>query len=146
MLIELKGSGSTWQLCGSDNYESVIGSGYAGITYSEWSLSNPNSWRFLSPVVEESNGWAAFLMTPRGQNHAYDMYERYRDNPAKWKPSPITSAFIGSIPQAGKEAKCVTATHRQQAGIVRNEAATVSLLTNRLRSDGAIFRSSLSVL
>lgn len=62
-------NGSTFQLMGSDNYNALVGSTPYGITYSEYSLSNPNSWGFLSPILLENNGWAIFNGTPRGKNH-----------------------------------------------------------------------------
>jgi len=37
MLIELV-NGSTWQLAGSDNYDSLVGSNPVGVVFSEWSL------------------------------------------------------------------------------------------------------------
>jgi len=74
MFIEFK-NGSTWQACGSDNYEGVIGSGPRGIVYSEYMLSDPNAYLFLRPILEENNGWAIFNGTPRGRNHLHAMYE-----------------------------------------------------------------------
>jgi phage terminase large subunit len=42
----------------------------AGIVFSEWALSNPASWAYLAPIVVESDGWAVFITTARGRNHA----------------------------------------------------------------------------
>ena len=67
MFIELV-NGSTWQLIGSDRYDATVGSGPAGIVYSEWALSDPSAWGYHLPMVEENNGWAAFITTPRGNN------------------------------------------------------------------------------
>ena len=68
MFIKLKG-GSTWQLTGSDSYNSLVGSPPIGIVMSEYALSNPLSWIYLSPILEENNGWVAFISTSRGDNH-----------------------------------------------------------------------------
>lgn len=68
--------GSTWQLLGSDRYDATVGSGPVGIAYSEWALCNPAAWAYHKPMIEESNGTAAFITTPRGNNHAKTMYER----------------------------------------------------------------------
>lgn len=62
-------NGSLWQLVGSDNYNSLVGSPPIGIVFSEWALSNPLSWAYLSPILEENNGWALFIYTSRGNNH-----------------------------------------------------------------------------
>lgn len=74
MLINLK-NGSTFQLLGSDNYDSLVGSTPAGIIFSEYALSNPSSWSYFRPMILESNGWAIFNSTPRGENHFHKMYE-----------------------------------------------------------------------
>lgn len=82
MLIKLK-CGSTWQIIGSDRYDATVGAGVAGIVYSEWALANPSAWGYHRPMLEENNGWAAFITTPRGRNHAKAMYDMAKDNP-RW--------------------------------------------------------------
>lgn len=74
MIIRLKG-GSTWQVVGSDNPDSLVGSTPAGIVYSEWALSNPNVRAYLRPIIAENNGWQCFITTPRGRNHAHTTYK-----------------------------------------------------------------------
>lgn len=74
MFIRFK-NGSTWQVIGSDRYNSLVGAGIAGVTFSEWALANPSSWGFIRPMIEENGGWAAFITTPRGRNHALALYE-----------------------------------------------------------------------
>ena len=64
-------NGSTFQLMGSDNVDSLVGSPPIGLTYSEYAISNPSSWGYLRPILLENDGWAAFNTTPRGKNHAY---------------------------------------------------------------------------
>jgi len=69
-------NGSTWSVVGSDTYDtSLIGSSYAGITFSEYALSNPSVWGYTRPMLEENDGWAIFITTPRGRNHAFEMYK-----------------------------------------------------------------------
>jgi phage terminase large subunit len=82
MFIKLK-CGSTWQIIGSDRYDATVGAGVAGIVYSEWALANPSAWGYHRPMLEENNGWAAFITTPRGRNHAKSMYDMAKGNP-KW--------------------------------------------------------------
>lgn len=82
MFIRLK-NGSTWQLVGSDRYNSLVGAGVAGVVFSEWALANPSAWGFVRPMIEENNGWAAFITTPRGRNHAKSMYDMAKNNP-RW--------------------------------------------------------------
>ena len=61
--------GSTFQLVGSDNFNSLVGSPPVGLTFSEYALSNPSAWAYLMPILEENGGWAGFNSTPRGKNH-----------------------------------------------------------------------------
>lgn len=81
MFIEFV-NGATFQLLGSDRYDATVGSGPKGIVYSEWALSNPSAWAYHSPMIRESKGFAAFITTPRGNNHAKTMYDRAKANPA----------------------------------------------------------------
>lgn len=74
MFIEFK-SGSTWQVIGSDNYDALVGTPPIGVVFSEWALSNPQAWSLIRPILLENKGWAMFITTPRGRNHAYRMYE-----------------------------------------------------------------------
>ena len=73
MTVELK-NGSIWTLVGSDNVDSVVGSGPCGIVFSEFAICNPSSWDFLAPILVENKGWAAFISTPRGKNHFYELF------------------------------------------------------------------------
>ena len=68
MNIGLK-SGSSWQVVGSDNFNALVGAPPIGIVFSEYALSNPLCWAYLSPILEENGGWAAFISTSRGNNH-----------------------------------------------------------------------------
>ncbi len=68
MMIKFK-NGSTFQLVGSDNFNSLVGSPPIGLVFSEYALSQPSSWGYLMPILEENGGWAGFNSTPRGKNH-----------------------------------------------------------------------------
>lgn len=63
------GRASTWQVLGSDAYNSLMGTSYAGIVKSEEALSDPAAWAYLSPILRENDGWALFISTARGHNH-----------------------------------------------------------------------------
>ena len=77
MLIRMK-NGSTWQVVGSDNFDSLVGSPPVGLTFSEWALCDPSSWAYMRPILAENQGWAIFNTTPRGRNHAYRTLEASR--------------------------------------------------------------------
>lgn len=68
-------NGSSWQLMGSDNPDALVGSPPIGLTFSEYGLSNPSAWGYLSPILLENGGWAIFNTTPRGKNHAFRLYQ-----------------------------------------------------------------------
>jgi phage terminase large subunit len=68
MKIDFK-VGSTYQLVGSDNFNSLVGAMPIGILASEWALANPMAWAYLGPMVEKNNGFIIFVSTPRGNNH-----------------------------------------------------------------------------
>jgi hypothetical protein len=74
MKIELK-NGSIWQIVGVDNANSLVGTNPRGIVLSEWSLISPFVWDLIRPILAENRGWALFIFTPRGKNHAHRMYK-----------------------------------------------------------------------
>lgn len=88
MQIELV-NGSIWQLCGSDNFNSLVGANPFGVVFSEWSLCNPAAWNYIRPILAENGGWALFIYTPRGKNHGFTLAEMARKNPA-WFYSCLT--------------------------------------------------------
>lgn len=99
-------TGSSWQIVGSDRYDAAVGSPPAGIVFSEWALSNPASWAHLAPILVENNGWAAFITTPRGRNHALSMLNMARDNPS-WFAEVLTVTDTGALSREAIEAQRV---------------------------------------
>ncbi|HEX2725837.1 MAG TPA: hypothetical protein VHN20_08470, partial [Beijerinckiaceae bacterium] len=99
MMIGFK-SGSTWQVVGSDNFNSLVGSPPAGVVFSEYSLANPSAWSYLRPILAENGGWAAFIYTPRGPNHGQDLYNDARANKDVWFAERLTVDDTGAIPPA----------------------------------------------
>jgi phage terminase large subunit len=82
MFIRFK-NGSTWQIIGSDRYDATVGASVAGIVYSEWALSNPSAWAYHRPILEENQGWALFISTPRGRNHCLSLFQ-HASQSAEW--------------------------------------------------------------
>lgn len=95
MFIRFK-NGSTWQLIGSDRYNSLVGAGVAGVVFSEWALANPSSWGYIRPMIQENNGWAAFITTPRGRNHAHAMFEMAKAS-RRWFAEISTVGDTGAL-------------------------------------------------
>lgn len=79
MLIRLV-NGSTIRVCGSDNYDSIVGSNFHGAVFSEWSLCDPRSWDYLAPIITATNGFAIFIGTPRkGRTNHFCKQWHYAD-------------------------------------------------------------------
>lgn len=93
MLIKFK-CGSTWQVVGSDNYNSLVGSPPAGVVLSEYALANPLCWAYLRPILAENNGWAMFIYTPRGRNHGSDLFDAAGNTP-EWFRERLTADETG---------------------------------------------------
>jgi len=74
MFIRFK-IGSTWQVVGSDNFDSLIGSPPVGVVFSEYAYANPMAWQKISPILLNNGGWAAFISTPCGRNHFHGLHE-----------------------------------------------------------------------
>jgi hypothetical protein len=49
-------NGSTWQVLGSDNYDSLVGSPPVGVVFSEWALAKPDAWTYTRPILAENGG------------------------------------------------------------------------------------------
>lgn len=95
MVIEFK-SGATYRVVGSDNPDSLVGAAPFGIVFSEWALSNPTAWGLLQPIILENNGWASFITTPRGRNHAFQMF-RDRERDPTWFAQRLTVDDTGQL-------------------------------------------------
>lgn len=106
MFIRFK-NGSTWQVIGSDNYHSLVGTVPIGVCFSEWAKANPAAWAYLAPILAENGGWAAFITTPQGNNHAKKMLDVARANRRTWfsEVSTVkdTKAIDTSLIEADRE-------------------------------------------
>lgn len=79
MVVELR-NGSIWRLMGSDKLE-VVGAGPCGVVFSEFALARPKTWDLIRPMLAENDGWSAFITTPRGKNHAYELLKVAKNDP-----------------------------------------------------------------
>lgn len=103
MMVEFK-NGAIWRLVGGDNYDSLVGSNVAGCVFSEYAITDPASWDYVRPILVESGGWSAFISTPRGRNHYYEMYQMALKDPA-WFAELLTVEDTGFISLADIEAE-----------------------------------------
>ena len=74
MMIKLR-CGSTWQLVGSDNYDSLVGSPPVGVVFSEYAIADPRAWGYIRPILAQNGGFALFIYTPRGNNHGKTLFD-----------------------------------------------------------------------
>lgn len=74
-------NGSMIQVVGSDNYDALMGTNPTGCIFSEYSLQDPNAWQYMRPILDVNGGWAIFVFTPRGSNHAKELYDNAVGNP-----------------------------------------------------------------
>lgn len=82
-------NGSIIQLIGADNIDRIVGTNPIGVIFSEYSLMKPNVWEFIRPILAENGGWAGFIFTPRGMNHAWKLLQVALANPKEWYVSVL---------------------------------------------------------
>lgn len=73
-------NGSIYRIVGSDKVDSVVGTNPIGLIFSEYSIQTPIAFELLSPILVENGGWAAFIFTPRGRNHAWNLWNNTKDS------------------------------------------------------------------
>lgn len=103
MLIRFP-NGSTWQVVGSDNFDTLVGSPPIGISFSEWPICNPAAWAYLRPILAENGGWAIFNGSPRGRNHAWRTFIGAQKEPTSFaQVLPATSTNVFTPAQLASE-------------------------------------------
>lgn len=141
-------NGSSWQVVGSDNYNSLVGSAPAGIVYSEWALANPNARAYLRPIILENNGWQIFITTPRGRNHAHTTLKAAQKimqsgGDAFAQVLPATETGIFTKEQLDAELKAYIAEFGEEYGTAKFEQEY--LCSFEAANLGAILARSLGV-
>jgi hypothetical protein len=114
-------NGSVWQVVGSDNYDRLVGASPVGIVFSEWALAKPDCWTYMRPILAENGGWALFLWTPRGRNHATRAFDARSGDP-DWFTlrAPATETSVFTAEQLARErAELVAETGSKDEGEAR---------------------------
>lgn len=88
-------NGSIIQIIGTDSIINV-GINPVGCVFSEYSLQDPSTWNFIRPILRENGGWAVFNFTPRGKNHAHDLFLMAKNN-VNWFCQKLTIEDTGGI-------------------------------------------------
>lgn len=91
-------SGSLFQVIGTDNIDSIVGTNPVGCVFSEWPLQNPAAWDYIRPILAENGGWAIFNGTPRGKNHGWTLLQTARAFPDQWYSEVLTVEDTEAIP------------------------------------------------
>ena len=65
----------------------------------EAALARPESWGYYRPILEENNGWAAFISTPRGRNHFLQLYEHAQRTPG-WFAEKLAATETAALSAA----------------------------------------------
>lgn len=74
-------NGSVIQLMPADEFKtSGVGTNPIGVVLSEYSITDSQAWRFISPILVANGGWAIFNFTPRGMNHAHTILQQAKQN------------------------------------------------------------------
>ena len=72
-------NGSIIRCLGGDDPDKLRGITGDTMIFDEYAFMKPEAWEILRPILVQSQGTAIFCTTPNGTNHAYDLYESYRD-------------------------------------------------------------------
>jgi phage terminase large subunit len=76
-------NGSMFQMVGSDNIDSIMGTNPKIVVFSEYAMQTPQAWDYIRPILRVNGGVAIFISTPRGKNHFYDLYNHVK-NSSDW--------------------------------------------------------------
>jgi hypothetical protein len=80
-MISKTGEESLFQLIGSDNYDSLMGTNPKGCVFSEYALQDPLAYQYIRPILTANGGWALFISTPRGKNHLWSLAQIAQNSP-----------------------------------------------------------------
>ena len=121
-------NGSTWQVVGSDNFNSLVGSPPVGVVFSEYALADPGAWSFLRPILAENGGWAIFISTPRGRNHFSRLLD-YARSSSDWFGQILTVEQTKAIPAE------VIARERRELVAERGEKEAAAIIAQEYYCD-----------
>lgn len=87
--------GSIYQVVGTDDVDSLVGTNPVGCVFSEYSLQDPGAWDLIRPILTENGGWALFIYTARGKNHGYRLLSQAMKN-ANWHSEVLVAGNEGT--------------------------------------------------
>ena len=92
LILHIK-NGSTIELKGGDNPDSLRGAGINGVVLDEYAFMRPFVYdEIIGPMIRQTKGWAIFISTPDGFNHFFALAEQARnDTTGEWLYSHATA-------------------------------------------------------
>jgi len=110
-------SGARIKFMGSDNYNSIVGSGPVGLIFSEWALADPQAFALLRPIIVQAKGWCLFLTTPRGKNHVWGMLQEFaKDDECAAFVIPASQTDVYTAEELAKEHSALVALYGPEVG------------------------------
>ncbi len=98
-------NGCTIALRGADNPDSLRGIGLDAVVMDEFQDIELEAWtEVISPALADRQGSALFLFTPKGFNHAYDLWNAAHALP-DWEAFTFTTEQGGRVPPEELEAQ-----------------------------------------
>jgi len=88
-------NGAHYQVVGTDDINSLVGTNPIGCIFSEYSLHDPGAWNYIRPILAENGGWALFIYTARGKNHGYNLLKMAQGN-EKWFSEVLIAGDSGT--------------------------------------------------
>lgn len=97
-------NGSLFQIIGSENIDSLMGTNPKIVVFSEYAIQEPAAWDYIRPILRVNKGVAIFISTPRGRNHFYELY-RLAESTEGWFHEKLTvdDTRVVSLEEIDKE-------------------------------------------
>ncbi len=96
---------SMLRVTGADDPDRLRGIDTHGVFFDEWAMMKEQVWTeiFRPIIAQDSTRWAMFCFTPKGQNHAFMLYEsamRSMEKAGEWWVSMLKASQSGIISPA----------------------------------------------
>lgn len=93
-------NGSKYQVVGAEDPDALVGPNPLGIIFSEFSVyDSAEVWDLMRPILAENGGFAIFIFTPRGRNHAHKLYVTV-DKLTDWFTQRLGIEDTKAVPEA----------------------------------------------
>lgn len=124
-------NGSLLQLLGSDNPDSLRGSGPVGVVLDEFATMKFEAWQVIEPILRANGGWAWFIGTPKGKNHLHEFFQRGLKGHKDWKSFFLTADRSGLFTKEQLD----ETQHSMTQKMFQQE-----MMCNFLETEGTVFR------